>query len=181
MAIGWAGEKTRLVPLDKKRHLENFLTWFNDPDLTGLIFNGDFPLSRLAEEEFFDSVSKASQQPTDIVFAVETLDGEHIGCVAMHRIEWKSRVASTGTIIGRRELWGKGYATDAVRTRTRYAFDAINLRLLTSEVYTDNVGSLRVLLKNGYRECGRIPQRTWKRGKYQDVIILACYRDEWKG
>jgi len=34
MEYGWAGDKVRLVPLDKNRHLENALLWFNDPTVT---------------------------------------------------------------------------------------------------------------------------------------------------
>lgn len=179
MPIGWTGDLTRLVPLDKARHLENILAWVNDPDITHNIFSGDFPMSREAEQKWFDAMAEFSNQPTDIVLAIETLAGEHIGMAGLHKIEWKSGVAMTGTTIGRREYWGKGFASDAVRTRTRYAFEVLNLRLLLSEVYPENVGSLRVLTKNGYKECGRIPRRTWKRGSYRDVIMLYCDRDEW--
>lgn len=34
MARGWEGEKVRLVPLEKERHLENALLWMNDPEIT---------------------------------------------------------------------------------------------------------------------------------------------------
>lgn len=179
MPVGWIGEKTRLVPLDKQRHLGNFLLWFNDPELTHNILQGDLPMTRLAEEEWFDNLAKGGPTPTDMAFAVELHDGTHIGSVGMHRIEWRNGVAMTGTLIAPKSLWGKGYASDAVRTRTRYAFEVLNLRLLLSEVYAENVGSLRVLQKNGYKECGRIPKRTWKRGWYRDVIILANDRDDW--
>ena len=34
MTYGWEGEKVRLVPLDRDKHLDNALKWFNDPDIT---------------------------------------------------------------------------------------------------------------------------------------------------
>jgi RimJ/RimL family protein N-acetyltransferase len=86
----------------------------------------------------------------------------------------------TGTLIGRTALWGQGYGTDAVRTRTRYAFEVLGLRMLLSEVLADNVASHRALLKAGYREVGRVPRRMWKRGQYRDLILLMVERDEWR-
>ncbi|HZF08084.1 MAG TPA: GNAT family protein [Thermoanaerobaculia bacterium] len=182
MAHGWEGEKVRLVPLDKARHLENALLWINDPEVTAWTLVGDSPLARLAEEEFFDRVTRggaaANAADTDAHFAVETLDGEHIGFSGLHRIDWRNGFAMTGTILGRRDLWGQGYGSDAARVRTRYAFEVLGLRLLISEVMAENVGSIRMLKNNGYREAGRLPKRYWKRGAFRDVVLLVLERKD---
>ncbi len=175
MSYGWHGEKVRLVPLDKARHMDNALQWMNDPDVTAWTLMGDFPLSRLAEEEFFDSRMRASE--TEIAFAVETLEGEeHIGFAGVHKIDFRHGFAQTGTIIGRKDLWGHGYGRDAARTRTAYAFDVLGLRLLLSEVMTENRASIKMLEAAGYREMGRIPRRYWKRGAYRDVVLMVAER-----
>lgn len=177
MPYGWEGEKVRLVPLDKARHMDNALAWINDPEITAWTLVGDWPLTRLAEEDFFDRQMR--QTETELSFAIETLDrGEHIGFSGLHRIDWKNGVATSGTLLGRRDLWGQGYGTDAARVRTRHAFEVLGLRMLLSEVMAGNEGSLRMLLKAGYREVGRIPRRLWKRGTFRDVVILALERDD---
>lgn len=174
MAYGWTGEKVRLVPLNKEKHLENALCWINDPDITQWTLIGDFPLSRLAEEEWFEQAMRQSDR--DLVFAIETLEGEHIGFAGLHQISWRHGTAITGTLIGRKDLWNKGYGTDAVKVRARYAFEVLGLRMLLSEVMAENVASLKMLLKAGYREVGRIPHRYWKRGAYRDAILLVLER-----
>lgn len=176
MAYGWTGEKVRLVPLDNEKHLENALCWFNDPDLTQWILMGDFPLCRLAETKWFEQMMSQHQPDREVVFAIETLAGEHIGFTGLHQIQWRHGVASTGTIIGRKDLWRKGYGTDAVKVRTRYAFEVLGLRMLLSEVMAENVASLKMLQKAGYREVGHIPRRYWKRGAYRDAILLMIER-----
>ncbi|HYH85117.1 MAG TPA: GNAT family protein [Pyrinomonadaceae bacterium] len=121
--------------------------------------------------------ANAGAHPSDIVFAVETLDGgRHIGIAGLHRIEYRHGVAVTGTIIGAAEFRGKGYGTDAARVRTRYAFEVLGLRMLTSEVFTDNAASLKMLESAGYREVGRIPRRFWKRGALRDVVLMVAER-----
>ena len=177
MAYGWEGEKVRLVPLDKGRHLANMLVWMNDPDMTETILNGDLPTTRAAEEEWFDKLCATyDAHPTDIVFAVETLAGEHVGICGIHNISYRHGTAVTGTIIGPPEARGKGYGADAARLRTRYCFEALGLRMLFSEVFAENTASLRMLEGAGYREVARIPRRFWKRGAFRDVVVMAAER-----
>ncbi|HEX7183585.1 MAG TPA: GNAT family N-acetyltransferase [Thermoanaerobaculia bacterium] len=174
MPYGWEGEKVRLAPLDKAKHLDNALTWLNDPEITAWTLVGDLPITRLAEEEHFDRAMRGT--PEDVSFAVETLEGEHIGFSGLHKIDRIHGVATSGTILGRRDLWRHGYGTDAARVRNRYAFEVLGLRMLLSEVMADNTGSVRMLQKAGYREVGRIPRRWWKRGAYRDSVILVVER-----
>ena len=177
MAIGWAGEKVRLVPLDRSRHLNNAISWLNDPDVTEWTLIGDFPIGRLAEAEFFERAERADAwSATDVTLAMETLEGEHIGFSGVHKIDWRNGCGTTGTVIGRQELWGHGLGTDAARVRTRYAFEVLGLRLLLSEVLEGNAASILMLERVGYVQVGRIPHRHFKRGAYRDALLFALER-----
>ena len=171
MDYGWHGDMVRLVPLDKSRHLDNALLWFNDPTITAWLETGDWPLTRGAEEEFF----RAAERPdrASVQFAIETLDGDHVGFSGLRSIDWQSRVAVSGSVIGRTGLWGRGLGTDSARVRTRYAFEVLGLRLLIATVIADNLRSVRMLQSVGYREVGRVPGRYWKRGAWRDQAILV--------
>ena len=177
MAFGWEGSKVRLVPLDKARHLENAVLWLNDPKLTAWTLIGDFPLTQLAEEDYFNSAMKMDN--ARVAFAIETLDEQHIGFSGIDGIDWRNSVGNTGTIIGREDLWGQGYGTDSALVRSRYAFDVLGVRMLMSRVFADNAASLRMLKRAGYVEVGRLPKRYWKRGAFRDEIILMIDRDMW--
>lgn len=177
MAYGWEGEKVRLVPLDKGRHLENVQLWMNDPDMTETILSGDVPLTRAAEEAVFDRLcAECGPQPSEVAFAVETLAGEHIGLCGLHRVEYRHGVALSGIFIGPPDARGKGYGSDAARVRTRYAFEVLGLRMVISEVFADNAASLGMLRRAGYREVARLPRRYWKRGAFRDVVMLVAER-----
>ncbi len=175
MAYGWEGEKVRLVPLDRDRHLANAVAWFNDPAVTSWTETGDWPVTRLAEEDFFSRVS-APGNTAEAVFAVETLAGEHVGFSGLQRIDLRHGVATTGSIIGCTDRWGQGLGTDAARVRARYAFAVLGLRLLLAEVMVGNGASLTMLTRVGYREVGRVPARYWKRGAYRDQMLLVLER-----
>jgi RimJ/RimL family protein N-acetyltransferase len=178
VAHGWEGEKVRLVPLDAERHLANALAWLNDPEVTAWTLVGDFPIGRLAEAEFFQRAERAdlAAGATELTLAVETLEGEHVGFTGLHRIDWRHGCAHTGLLIGRKEMWRRGLATDAVRARTRYAFEVLGLRLLLSEALDGNLASVRMLERAGYRQVGRISRRYFKRGAYRDALLFALER-----
>jgi len=174
MGYGWEGEKVRLVPLDKAKHLENAVAWMNDAEVTEWTLIGDQPITRLWEEEFFDRAMRG--ESGQLTFAVETLEGEHVGFTGFHTVDHRHGVGTTGIIIGRKELWRQGIGADIVRARTRYAFDVLGLRLLLSEVLDGNQASIRMLERVGYREVGRIPRRYFKRGAYRDLLLFALER-----
>ena len=177
MAYGWEGERVRLVPLDKGLHAANVQLWMNDPDMTETILSGDVPTTRVAEEEFFDKMcADPGAHPSNILFAVETLAGEHVGLAGLHQINYRHGVATSGTIIGPPDARGLGYGSDAARIRTRYAFEVVGLRMLISEVFAENTASLRMLERAGYREVARLPRRYWKRGAFRDSVVMVAER-----
>ena len=77
----------------------------------------------------------------------------------------------TGTFIGEKAEWGKGYGTDAARVRSHYAFEVLGLRLLLSCVFDGNERSLRMQKAAGYEIYGRLPKRWWKHGAYRDEVL----------
>ena len=174
MAYGWEGKKVRLVPLELERHFVNALKWINDPQITEGQLIGDFPMTSLAERAWFEARMKGS--PDESMFAIETLEGRHIGFTGIHNINWRDGTGTSGTLIGEPDDWGKGYGTDSACTRSRHAFEVLGLRMIFSEVLDGNERSLRMLKRAGYIECGRFPRKTWKRGAYRDVVYLYLER-----
>lgn len=178
MSYGWEGSLTRLVPLDEDKHFDNVVRWVNDPRITEWLLIGDFPLSRLAERDWFSARMRGDER--DVVFAVETLEGEHIGMSGIHRIDFRHGVATTGSYIGDTSRWGRGYGTDQARVRARYCFEVLGLRMLISEYFVGNDRSARMQAAAGYVEVGRIPKRWWKRGRYVDEVITVLTRERWE-
>lgn len=177
MGFGWQGNLVRLAPLDVDKHLDHAVQWLNDPEVSRWLLIGHKPITRLAERDWFERQSKSADR--DIVFAIETLDGKHVGFSGLHGISWRHGTATTGTVIGRREDQEKGYGRDAARTRARYAFEVLGLRMIYSGVYEGNERSLRMLKSAGYEECGRLPKKFWVRGAYVDEVLMVLMREKW--
>jgi RimJ/RimL family protein N-acetyltransferase len=68
------------------------------------------------------------------------------GCV-LQEVEGRNEVEVVYHV--RRDLWGKGYATEAARSCMQYAFSVLGVERVISMVRPENVQSRRVAEKNG--------------------------------
>jgi RimJ/RimL family protein N-acetyltransferase len=173
--VGLQGEKVRLVPVDRAHHLDNAIRWMNDPEVTRFLTltTGVTPGM---EAEWIERVQK---RDTEYVWAIHDDRGRHIGFTGLHRIDWKNRKATSGIVIGDREAWGRGYATDAMRVRTRFAFETLNLHRVESEALADNEASQRALERIGYKREGVLRKRLWSEGRWHDCIAYAILDEDY--
>lgn len=178
MAFGFVGKKVRLVPYERTKHIDNAYRWINDERITEWLGLGEFPLTLTQEGQWFDECEKGGSNRAD--FAIETLEGEHIGFSNLFKIDAISRTACSGSLIGATEHWGKGYGSDAARIRARYGFERINLRILFSSYLDGNTRSENMQKAAGYVEWGRMPLSNWKCGQYRDHVHTYLTRERWE-
>jgi len=170
-----SGKKVVLRPVCKETDLDSIYRWINDPEVNRYV-EGYLPMTKEAEAEWIDRVSKNK----DIVLAIETLEGRHIGSMGLHKIKWKDRTATTGAMIGEKDHWGKGYGTDAKMILLNYAFNTLNLRKISSSVFSFNKRSLAYSLKCGYKVEGVLNRQRFVNGRYYDEVLLGVFKKDWQ-
>jgi ribosomal-protein-alanine N-acetyltransferase len=174
--IGLKGERVRLVPPDRTLHLENALLWLNDPEVTATIkFN--LGVTRRQEEVFFEQIE--TKRDSDFVWAIVDETERHIGFIGLHAINWRNRWATGGLMIGERSAWRRGYATEAVNLRTRFAFGELGLHRI--EGHTMNPAMKRVYEKCGYQHEGVARRKFWRDGRWHDADLFAILGEDWAG
>ena len=89
-----------------------------------------------------------------------------------------NRSAKTGTILGEKSAWRRGYGADVMRTRTRFAFEELGLHRLASECFVANLASRRCLEKAGFKLIGTARQRIWRNGVWHDLYLFDCLADD---
>lgn len=107
-------------------------------------------------------------------------DDRNIGLIDLAGFNWLVGNAWVGIGIGERELWGKGYGTDAMRVVLRYAFTELNLNRVTLDVFETNPRAMRSYIKAGFREEGRAPGALLTAGKRCDLVFMGILRREWE-
>jgi len=105
-------------------------TWQKDPELARL--DAVTPVS-LTFDEYLPEYAGELQYPSPSrrSFAVETLDGKHIGNCVYYNIDEAKGEAELGIMIGDRDYWDKGYGADAVAALINHIFQRTKLTAST--------------------------------------------------
>lgn len=187
--VGLKGELVRLVPPDKTLHLENALRWWNDPTVTYHLISS-LGMTRGMGEEWFERVQNKDRIHTSPLLAPAGVSNEfawsildeterHIGFSFLHNINWRNRSGVTGTIIGEKDAWGKGYGSDSMRVRAKFAFEVLGLHRLDADAFAENTGSQRALEKAGYKREGVARRKMWHTGRWHDLILYGLLDEEY--
>jgi len=175
------GEKVLLRPV-KRTDIQYFLKWFNDPEV--MQYLGMYlPMTEMAEEKYIEELG-TTRAGTDANFVIEAIDGgasKPIGSTGLHQINTKDHVATFGIGIGEKDYWSRGYGTDAARLLVKYGFEQLNLHRISSAAWAFNDRSIRLHLKVGFKEEGRLREAVFKNGRYHDRVEFGILRQEWPG
>ncbi|MFW9828083.1 MAG: GNAT family N-acetyltransferase [Candidatus Thorarchaeota archaeon] len=173
------GKRVQLVPI-KREHIEYFLKWFNDPEITQYLLRYR-PMTRMAEEEWIENLKN---RDNNINFAISILSEDTkekiIGNCGIHEIDWKNRFGALGIMIGEKEYQNKGYGTEAVELLVEYGFNTVNLNRIELYTHDFNIRALKSYKKVGFIEEGRKRKSNWINGKYNDEILMGLLAEEWR-
>ena len=89
-------------------------------------------------------------------FAIETLDGEHIGNCTYYDISKTEGEAQLGIMIGNRDYWNKGYGADAVATLLSHIFCHTDLKRIYLKTLDSNHRAQECFTKCGFIPYGRL-------------------------
>lgn len=151
------------------------LSWVNDADFREFL-NLRYPLARAQEVEW---ASRGGPTYAATHFAVEHVEtGELIGGVDLRTGEPADRTAELGISIGRKDLWDKGYGTDALLVACAFGFDDMDLARISLTVFDGNDRARRSYEKAGFVHEGTARQAVYKRGARHDLHLYGLLPHE---
>lgn len=141
-----------------------YVGWLNDPEVNRFLETRHHRQDEVSVKEF---VERVAGSPNEFLFGLFLrATGRHIGNIKVGPITAHHRLADVSILLGARDCWGQGYATEAIEAISRLAFTKLGVRKLSASMYAPNTSSKAAFLKVGYREEGL------RRGHY----ILAAER-----
>jgi RimJ/RimL family protein N-acetyltransferase len=172
------GERIRLRAVERE-DVKKFFVWVNDPEVTRYL-SLYLPISTVDEEHWFDSLSKRDQSEKPLAIEIRDGDGwRMIGNCGVFGIDLVSRFGELGIMIGEKDEWNKGYGMETMSLLLRHCFETLNLNRVYLHVYAENLRGKRAYEKAGFVEEGRLREAVYKRGKYDDVIVMSVLRSVW--
>ncbi|MBN2240220.1 MAG: GNAT family N-acetyltransferase [Dehalococcoidales bacterium] len=106
-------------------------------------------------------------------FAIDTLDGKHIGNCSYYNYDETRGDTELGIMIGDRDYWNDGYGTDAVTTLVDHIFNNTKLDRIYLKTLNWNKRAHKCFRKCGFTKYGEM-----SRGGY-DFFLMEIRRSKW--
>jgi RimJ/RimL family protein N-acetyltransferase len=149
-----------------------YVAWMNDPEVNR------YTESRFTThtiESVRDFVAATAADPANVFLAIERKDdGRHIGNIKLGPIHPYHRSGDIGLLIGEKDAWGHGFATEAIGVLKNYAFAELGLAKLTAGCYANNPGSLKAFLKAGFSTEGKRLDQYRFGDQRIDLLLVGC-------
>ena len=99
-------------------------------------------------------------------------DGDFVGSISVERKAEDDKVVGEIGYMILTPFWAQGIGTEAVRQVCGIAFQELELDRIIGQVFPENVASVRVLEKNGFRLEETIVEKVIKSGMVRDVKLF---------
>ena len=170
------GDLVRLRAMEPS-DAEALWRWNHDPEV--MRWMQDSHPQSLAQVTRWLGEERGRNEYGDLLLGVEVqADDKLIGLVRLHGAEPELGIAELDIYLGEKNYWGKGYATDTVRTVCRYGFDKMRLHKITLTVVTENEAAWRAYRKVGFVQEGRLREVFRRDGRWYDQYTMGLLAGE---
>jgi len=107
-------------------------------------------------------------------FAIDNLDGKHIGNCVYYGIDETRGEAELGIMIGNRDYWDKGYGSDALDSLLSHIFRETNLNRVYLKTLDLNQRAQKCFQKCGFTPCGHLNKDGYS------FVLMEIHREQWE-
>jgi len=171
------GPTIRLRPLSAA-DAPAILPWYNDPEIVA-------PYDRFGVDTFDDfarSLGEAARDPASLAprYGVEVrASGALVGVVGHYRAHPVLESIDVWYVLGVPEARGKGYGSEAVGLLVGHLFATEPFERVGATCDVENVPSVRLLERVGFRREGTLGSILFHHGRWHDVHVYGVTRREW--
>jgi len=136
----------------KTSDAELWQIWDSDPEIQAFMPEPFNDVQNI--EEQYKYIKECGADEEGFYWSIESKDGTTIGTIALTEFNSHHQVANLGIVIGDKNYWGKGVATEAIRTLVNYAFEHLNICRISAEAEDGNIGMMKAFEKVGFKQDG---------------------------
>lgn len=153
---------------------ENYCRWMNDPEVNKFL---ESRFKRWTVKKIRDYIRKVKCDPSYKFFAILLKSNDrHIGNIKIGPIDRNHRFGDIGLVIGEKSMWGRGYASEAIKLLPKLAFGKMGFHKLTASAYANNKGSIKAFLRAGFKFEGARKKQYLSGGRYVDAIMVGLVK-----
>lgn len=160
-----------LEPDDYKTSIK----WRKDDAIWDMLGGPKYYVSEAYEKKWVEDVVFSSKDLKLAICLCE--DDRYIGNVYMTDIDLVNRKCVSHIMIGEKDCWGKGYASEALSMAIDFMVNERGVQRIEALVLEENEPSLRLFEKCGYEFEGVKRKAVYKNGNFHNQCILAFIKE----
>lgn len=162
----------------KKLNLKNDITqkyknWMNDIEVHKFT-------SQFKKKHTIDKIKKFVREKNasknDFLYGIFLKTNSlrtHIGNIKLGMVNYRHKTADISYFIGEKSFWGKGYTSIAIKKIIKIAKKK-KIKKLRAGAHELNIGSQKVLIKNGFKIEGTLRSEVIYKRKRYDVLLFGA-------
>lgn len=152
--------------------------WRQDPEIWNMLAGTRYFVSEAYEKKW---VEDTIYNTKDIKLAVCLVENNlYIGNVYATDFNMINRTCTTHVLIGNKRYWRNGYACEAYSLLLDFIFNERGINRAQAKVLNDNIASLKMHEKCGYKIDGVLREAVFKNGRYKNLVIMSILQAEYK-
>jgi RimJ/RimL family protein N-acetyltransferase len=170
------GRRVYLRPFSKD-DLPHTQKWSRDPEIRRL--TGEVaPMTDAEAEVLYEELRNDKDRQW---YAIVLKEGSRvIGECGLLRMFRPSRCTDMTVIVGEKDVWGKGYGTEAGRLLLDYAFEQLGFHRISVGVVGFNERALKFWEGLGFKKEGVERDGYYCDGEFSDFVMMSILEDEFR-
>jgi len=148
-------------------------SWETDPELARL---DAAPVIPISYSQYLVDYTWDLRTPrtTSRQFAVDTIDGKHIGNCSYYNLDRNRCEAELGIMIGDRNYWNKGYGVDVISALLEHIFQETKVNRVHLKTLDWNARAQKCFQKCGFTPCGELTRDGYS------FMLMEISRKDWE-
>lgn len=167
----WTSPAVELFLLTPELVSQAYIDWLADPEINRYLESRFTAHDRASTEAYVASMLE-SERSLMLGIRSAKLD-RHVGNIKLGPIDSHHSLGEIGIMIGDREAWGRGIASQAIAMLSEIAKEQLGLRRLTAGCYESNIGSRRAFERAGFVVEGVRPAHFLLDGKPEGLVLMG--------
>jgi RimJ/RimL family protein N-acetyltransferase len=158
-------------------NVEAFQRWYSDPEVARLARYQEGPMRYDEIDRFFQLRALGRESLTMAIHERET--NRLVGSCAFSQLDGENGSAMYHITIGEKDVWGRGFGTEATRLMLDHAFGTLGLHRVALTVFEFNQRAIRAYQRCGFLIEGRARESIWRDGRWWDELAMSVLASEW--
>jgi RimJ/RimL family protein N-acetyltransferase len=169
----------RLRPLEPA-DVSATVVWRNDPAIRDQLLSFRFPVTHVMEAKFIERAISGDGTEQCVLGIVDRSEDVLCGLVYLRDIDWISRHANVGIMVGRQDRQRRGLGRRSLSHMLQYGFRVLNLERIYTCVVAYNNNAIGLYENAGFVQEGRLRAHVALDGAYHNLLVKGLLRQEFE-